>query len=132
MMDNHSRYRNIKNILYKSHHPEITNHIETLSDGSVSRAVAEVSGSYMISPFDEVVLLYGYEHDRTDQGNNAQQIGLNYQHSLSRRTFLYLSAGFLQNRNTGEFTLNGTGYGGIAVAPGSNARGAIIGMVHKF
>jgi predicted porin len=107
-------------------------HIETLSDGSISRAVAEASGSYMITPFDEIVLLYGYVHDRTSLGNNAQQIGLNYEHSLSARTFLYLSAGFIQNRNTGDFTLNGTGYGGISVAPGSNARGVIVGMVHKF
>lgn len=107
-------------------------HIETLSNGSISRAVAEASGSYMVTPLDEVVLLYGYEHDRTSLGNNAQQIGLNFQHHLSSRTFLYLSAGFIQNRNTGEFTLNGTSYGGIAVAPGSNTHGVIIGMVHKF
>jgi predicted porin len=107
-------------------------HIETLSDGSISRAVAEASGSYMVTPFDEIVLLYGYEHDRTSLGNNAQQVGFNYQHFLSPRSFLYLSAGFIENRNTGEFTLNGTSYGGIAVAPGANTRGVIVGMVHKF
>ena len=107
-------------------------HIETLSNGTDSRAVAQASGSYMLTPFDELVLLYGYEHDRTSLGNNAQQIGLNYQHFLSNRSFLYVSAGFIQNRNTGEFTLNGTSYAGVAVAPGANARGVILGMVHRF
>ncbi|MFP6560352.1 hypothetical protein WJ542_18905 [Paraburkholderia sp. B3] len=43
-----------------------------------------------------------------------------------------MSAGFIENRNTGEFTLNGTAYGGIAVTPGANTRGIIVGMVHKF
>jgi predicted porin len=76
--------------------------------------------------------MYGYAHDRTGQGNNAQQVGLTYAYSLSKRTTLYGSAGFIQNRNQARFTLNGTGYTGLAVAPGADTRGAIIGMVHRF
>lgn len=107
-------------------------HTESQTDGSINREVFEVSGSYMATPFDQLALLYGYEHDRTSLGNNAQQIGLNYQHFLSRHSILYVSAGFIQNRDTGEFTLNGTAYAGVPVAPGSNTRGVIVGMVHTF
>jgi predicted porin len=107
-------------------------HTEHETDSSEHRDVYEVSGSWSLTPFDEIALLYGYEDDRSGLGNNAQQIGLNYQHFLSKKTILYVSTGFIQNRNTGEFTLNGTAYAGIAVAPGSNTRGVIVGIVHMF
>ena len=31
-----------------------------------------------------------------------------------------------------QFTLNGTGYTGIAVALGADTRGIIVGMLHRF
>ncbi|WP_027818113.1 porin [Paraburkholderia bannensis] len=107
-------------------------HTERQTDDSVKRDVYEASGSYFFSPADQLVLMYGYEHDRTNQGNNAQQIGMTYEHYLSKRTTLYGSAGFIQNRNHAAFTLNGTSYAGVTVAPGSNTRGVILGMVHTF
>jgi predicted porin len=76
--------------------------------------------------------MFGYAHDRLGQGNNAQQIGVTYSYSLSKRSTLYGSAGFIQNRNQAKFTLNGTGYTGLAVAPGTDSRGVVVGMVHRF
>jgi predicted porin len=73
-----------------------------------------------------------YEHDRRGLGNNAQQVGLTYEHFLSKVTTLYASAAFIQNRNQAQFTLNGTAYAGVAVTPGANTRGVIVGMVHTF
>ncbi|GLU31975.1 porin [Trinickia caryophylli] len=107
-------------------------HNERQTDNSVKRDVYEVSGSYSFTPADQLSLMYGYAHDRLGQGNNAQQIGLTYSYSLSKRTTLYGSAGFLQNRNQARFTLNGTGYTGLAVTPGANTRGVILGMLHRF
>ncbi|HYS62698.1 MAG TPA: porin [Paraburkholderia sp.] len=107
-------------------------HTERQTDNSVKRDVYEVSGSYSFSPADQLSLMYGYAHDREGQGNNAQQVGLTYAYSLSKRTTLYGSAGFIQNRNQARFTLNGTGYTGLAVAPGADTRGVIVGMVHRF
>ncbi|WP_027211085.1 porin [Burkholderia sp. WSM2232] len=107
-------------------------HAEHQTDDSIKRDVYEASGSYSFSPAAQLSVMYGYAHDRTGQGNNAQQIGLTYAYSLSKRTTLYGSAGFIQNRNEARFTLNGTGYTGLAVAPGADTRGAIIGMMHKF
>jgi len=107
-------------------------HDENQSNNSIRRDTYEASGSYLFAPSDELVLMYGYAHDRTGAGDNAQQIGLTYEHYLSVRTTLYASAGFINNRNKAAFTLNGTSYAGVTVAPGSNTRGAILGIVHKF
>lgn len=107
-------------------------HTERQTDNSEKRDVYEVSSSYTFGPADRLALMYGYAHDRTGQGNNAQQVGLAYEHFLSKVTTLYASAGFIQNRNQAQFALNGTAYAGIAVAPGTNTRGVTIGIEHAF
>ena len=107
-------------------------HTERQTDNSTKRDVYEASGSYLFGPADMLALMYGYAHDRTGQGNNAQQVGLAYEHFLSKRTTLYASAGFIQNRNQAKFTLNGTAYTGVTVAPGNDTRGITLGMVHTF
>ena len=107
-------------------------HTEHQTDNSVKRDVYEASGSYSFSSADQLSLMYGYAHDQTGKGNNAQQVDLTYSYSLSKLTTLYGSTGFIQNRNRAQFTLNGTGYTGIAVAPGADTRGIIVGMLHRF
>ncbi|QNB15467.1 porin [Paraburkholderia tropica] len=107
-------------------------HTEKQTDNSIKRDVYEGSGSWSFGPADQLALMYGYLHDRTGKGNNAQQIGMTYEHYLSKRTTLYASAAFINNRNQAAFTLNGTAYAGPTVAPGSNTRGVILGMVHTF
>jgi len=76
--------------------------------------------------------MYGYVHDRTGAGNNAQEVGLIDEYYLSKATELYAAVGFIQNRNQAQFTLNGTAYSGIAVTPGAGTRGVTLGLVHKF
>jgi predicted porin len=105
---------------------------ERQTDNSENLRIYSASASYSFSPADRLSLMYGFAHDRTGMGNNAQQIGLTYAYYLSKSTILYTSAGFIQNRNKANFTLNGTEYSGIDVVPGSNARGAIVGVIHKF
>ncbi|MEX3844330.1 MULTISPECIES: porin [Paraburkholderia] len=75
--------------------------------------------------------MYGNLHDRSGNGNNAQQIGLAYSYFLSKRSGIYVAAGLLDNRNRTDFSLNGAQYSGVPVTPGATARG-IIGMTHKF
>ena len=107
-------------------------HTERETDDSEKRDVYEASGSYSFSSADQLSLMYGYAHDRTGQGNNAQQVGLTYEYFLSKATTLYAATGFIQNRKRADFTLNGTSYAGVTVAPGSNTRGATLGIVHSF
>ncbi|CAE6823877.1 Outer membrane porin protein 32 [Paraburkholderia domus] len=107
-------------------------HTERQTDNSVKRDVYAASTSYSFTPADDLSVMYGYAYDRTGQGNNAQQIGLTYEHLLSKRTTLYASAGFIQNRNDAQFSLNGTNYQGLKGAPGADTRGVTVGIVHKF
>jgi len=105
---------------------------EHQSDNTEKRDLYSSAVSYSMTPASELSFLYGYEHDRTGQGNNAQQVGMLYEYSLSRTTGFYSAAGLIQNRNKAQFTLNGTQYDGVAVAPGAYARGLIVGMTHRF
>lgn len=94
--------------------------------------VYQISDSYQFSPFALLSVMYGYLHDRTGQGNNAQQLGVLFEYSLSKSTELYTAAGFLQNRGKAQYTLSGTAYSGLAVTPGTDNRGIGVGLVHKF
>ncbi|WP_233856035.1 porin [Paraburkholderia sp. HD33-4] len=94
--------------------------------------VYQISDSYQFDPFSLLSLMYGYLHDRTGKGNNAQQLGLLFEYSLSKSTELYTAAGFIQNRNQAAYTLSGTAYSGLAITPGTDTRGIGVGLVHKF
>ncbi|WP_322045700.1 porin [Paraburkholderia sp. J67] len=94
--------------------------------------VYQISDSYQISPFSLLSVMYGYLHDRTGKGNNAQQVGLLFEYYLSKATELYTAAGFIQNRNQAQYTLSGTAYSGLTITPGSDTRGIGVGLVHKF
>ncbi|CAD6557587.1 porin [Paraburkholderia metrosideri] len=107
-------------------------HNERQTDNSVKRDVYAASTSYSFTPADDLSVMYGYAHDRTGAGNNAQQIGLTFEHLLSKRTTLYASAGFIQNRGDAQFSLNGTNYQGLKGAPGANTRGIALGIMHRF
>ncbi|MDR5839037.1 porin [Caballeronia sp. LZ034LL] len=105
---------------------------EKQSDHSLDVAIYTASASVLLNPANEVALMYGYLHDRSGNGNNAQQVGLGYMYFLSKRSTLYALAGLVDNRNQATHGLEGTEYSGIPVTPGATARGIIIGMTHKF
>ncbi|MBN3811242.1 porin [Paraburkholderia sp. Ac-20347] len=107
-------------------------HTETQSDHSQNEATYSISASYLFNPANEIAVMYGYLHDRTGNGNNAQQVGLSYEYFLSKSSLIYMAAGLIDNRNQAAYTLNGTEYSGIEVTPGATARGIIIGLTHKF
>jgi len=107
-------------------------HTETQSDHSLNVALYTASASAMLNPANEVAVMYGYLHDRSGKGNNAQQGGLAYMYFMSKRTTLYALAGLVDNRNQATYGLQGTEYSGISVTPGATARGIIIGIEHLF
>ncbi|MDN7179481.1 porin [Caballeronia sp. SEWSISQ10-4 2] len=116
------------NRFWLAYHTELQTN--TLKDSK--RDVYQVSDSYLFSPTDQLSLMYGYVHDRTGAGNNAQELGLIDEYFLSKATEVYAALGFIQNRNRAGYTLNGTAYSGIAVVPGADTRGINLGIVHKF
>lgn len=107
-------------------------HTETQSDHSEDVATYTASAAYLPNPFNQISIMYGYLHDRSGKGNNAQQIGLAYEYFLSKRSIIYAAAGLIDNRNQASYELKGTEYSGIPVLPGATARGIVIGLTHKF
>jgi predicted porin len=105
---------------------------QTNTPGYLKHDVYAISDSYQFTPFDMLSVMYGYAHDRTGSGSNAQQLGVLFEYYLSKATELYTAAGFIQNRNKAKYTLAGTAYSGLTVAPGTDTRGIGIGLVHKF
>ncbi|GAB5097557.1 porin [Caballeronia sp. HLA56] len=94
--------------------------------------VYQLSDSYQFDPATLFSVMYGYVHDRTGAGNNAQQVGVLLEYALSKSTELYTAMAFLQNKNQAKYTLSGTAYSGLVVAAGADSRGIGIGLVHKF
>jgi predicted porin len=105
---------------------------ERTSDTLEKLRIYTVSASWLFNPKNQLSLLVGFADDRSGQGNDGQQVGLLYQHILSKRTQLYSAFGYLQNRNEGQFTLDGTQYKGITGAPGHDVKGINFGITHKF
>lgn len=105
---------------------------EKQTDGSEKRDIFAPSMSYWLTPTNQLSLMYGYLHDRTGKGNNAQQLGLLVEHFASKSLRFYTAMGVIQNRNQAAYTLNGTQYSGTTVNPGSYARGIVFGVAKRF
>ena len=102
------------------------------SDNSENTDIYGASAAYEFSVADELAIMYGYARDKTGNGNNAQQLGAAYLHSLSKRIILYAAAGVMDNHNEAQYNLSGTENSGVPVDPGALARGVIVGMTYKF
>ncbi|MCP2091738.1 UNVERIFIED_ORG: putative porin [Paraburkholderia sediminicola] len=92
-----------------------------------------LSTRYQASAFDFLMVGYAYVRDMTTAHNSADQFGVEYQHFLSKRTFVYVDGGYLRNRRNATFTLNGATVAGLpADYPGAPIRGIQFGIQHRF
>jgi predicted porin len=64
--------------------------------------------------------------DKSQANRNASQIGLGYLYSISKRTTLYTSYGYMRNRNGTAYTV------GSAIETGSGSRALAAGVRHTF
>jgi predicted porin len=102
-------------------------------DLDVNDDVYGLSARYHVTPAGYVALGYTILRDRTSQHNDANQASLMYEYDLTRRTDLYGTLSFLQNRNRASYTLAGSANPGLPLAyPGADARGVQVGVVHRF
>ena len=102
-------------------------------DLDVNVGVYDLSAKYQVTPAGYVALGYTMLRDKTSQHNDAEQASLMYEYDLSRRTDLYATLSFLQNRNQASYTLAGSANPGLPLAhPGADARGVQVGVVHRF
>ncbi len=92
-----------------------------------------ISALYSLSAAQAISLGGTYLHDETGQGANAKQIAALYTYTLSKRTSIYGAVSFLQNRGDASYRLAGSANAGLPLAyPGADARGAQLGIVHRF
>ena len=92
-----------------------------------------VSARYELTAFDAISLGYTYLDDTTAAHDDADQFGAEYQHYLSKRTFLYIDGGYLRNRRAAKFTLNGAVVAGVPVDyAGAPVKGIQFGIEHHF
>ncbi|WP_246795321.1 porin [Burkholderia perseverans] len=92
-----------------------------------------VSALYQLTSAQALSFGGTYLHDETGQGANAKQLAALYTYTLSKRTSVYGTVSFLQNRGTASYRLAGSANAGLPLAyPGSDARGFQLGIVHRF
>lgn len=92
-----------------------------------------LSAKYQVTPAAYVALGYTILRDESSQHNDADQASLMCEYDLSRRTDVYATLSFLQNRNQASYTLAGSANPGLPLAhPGADARGAQVGILHRF
>jgi predicted porin len=102
-------------------------------DLNVDNDVYGLSAKYQVTPAGYVAIGYTILLDKTSQHNDANEASLMYEYGMSRRTELYATLSFLQNRNQAGYTLAGSANSGLPLAyPGTDARGVQFGIVHRF
>ncbi|RQQ45038.1 porin [Burkholderia stagnalis] len=103
------------------------------TDIGLNVRVYGISGKYQITPASMAALGVAMLRDQTAANNHARQISAMYQYDLSKRTSLYATISYLDNRNEASYTLAGSANPGLPLAyPGAPARGISLGMFHKF
>lgn len=99
----------------------------------LNRDVFLASVKYPLGNAAYVALGFAYAHDKSGQGNNAQQAGAMYDYAFSKRTNLYAAAAWIGNKRQATFAMNGATTAGVPVAyPGATVRGLQVGIVHRF
>jgi predicted porin len=88
---------------------------------------------YAFTPSFNTSLGYAYVRDRSGAHNNADQFSAMGEYNFSKTLELYVSAGWLRNRNKAVFTLRGVNVTGLPPSwPGASVRGVQIGLIERF
>ncbi len=99
----------------------------------VDKDVVSLSARYFLTAATSVGAGYSWLRDNGSRRSDAAQLGTILVHQLSKRTQLYATLSWLDNRHIGNYTLNGAAVAGLPLAhPGADARGLQLGIVHFF
>jgi predicted porin len=102
-------------------------------DLNLDADVYGLSAKYQVTRASFVALGYTLLRDKTSRRNDAQEASLMVEYDLSKRTDIFATLAFLQNRNQANYTLAGSANPGLPlVQPGADARGVSIGLLHRF
>lgn len=92
-----------------------------------SYSILELGATIQATPAD-VIELAGIERDVRGVHDNTPGIEVGVDHSLSKRTSLYMRAGYLKNNGSANMSWPGV----AGVASGSKQILAVLGMTHRF
>ncbi|BAN27597.1 outer membrane porin OmpC family (plasmid) [Caballeronia insecticola] len=92
-----------------------------------SSSIMELGATIQATP-EDVIEIAGVERDVRGVHDNTLGIEVGVDHSLSKRTSLYMRAGYLKNNGTANMSWPGV----TAVASGSKQILAALGMTHRF
>jgi predicted porin len=87
----------------------------------------ELGATIQATP-EDVIAIAGIERNVRGVHDNTPGIEVGVDHSLSKRTSLYMRAGYLKNNGTANMSWPGVS----AVASGSKQVLAVLGMTHRF
>ncbi|GJH08439.1 porin [Caballeronia novacaledonica] len=92
-----------------------------------SYSIMELGATIQATP-EDVIAIAGIERNVRGVHDNTPGIEVGVDHSLSKRTSLYMRAGYLKNNGTANMSWPGVS----AVASGSKQVLAVLGMTHRF
>ncbi|MBC8635675.1 porin [Caballeronia sp. EK] len=92
-----------------------------------SYSIMELGATIQATP-EDVIAIAGIERNVRGVHDNTPGIEVGVDHSLSKRTSLYMRAGYLKNNGTANMSWPGV----TAVASGSKQVLAVLGMTHRF
>ncbi|GJH21809.1 porin [Caballeronia novacaledonica] len=92
-----------------------------------SYSIMELGATIQATP-EDVIAIAGIERNVRGVHDNTPGIEVGVDHSLSKRTSLYMRAGYLKNNGTANMSWPGV----TAVASGSKQVIAVLGMTHRF
>jgi predicted porin len=74
-----------------------------------------------------------YQNDHSSSNSDAMLYALGYDYFVSKRTNLYVSAAFINNRGEAQYAPSlGGDPGGFTPVPGEDARALLVGVRHQF
>jgi predicted porin len=92
-----------------------------------SYSIMELGATIQATPAD-VIAIAGIERDVRGEHDNTPGVEIGVDHSLSKRTSLYMRAGYLKNNGSANMSWPGV----AGVASGSKQILAVLGMTHRF
>lgn len=90
-------------------------------------SIVEFGVTIQASPADAIELA-GIERNVRGVHDNTPGVQLGYDHSISKRTSVYLRAGYM--KNNGSATMSWPGV--LVTEPGTTQKLAVVGMTHRF
>ncbi|CAE6821685.1 porin [Paraburkholderia domus] len=101
--------------------------LAALLNAGHSVSIMEFGVTIQATPADTIEVA-GIERDVRGVHDNTPGVELGYDHNLSKRTSLYMRAGYMKNNGSATTSWPGV----VVIEPGTTQKLAVVGMTHRF